>query len=647
MLSGEEPERITIEADYEPLDPASISAQVTVITAAEIEAAAPRSAAEIVAPVLGVQLQRYGGITEPSLVTIRGSSPEQVLVLVNGKKMNSSQGGGVDFSTINPDDIERIEIIRGGGSAVYGESAFGGVINIITKSGYGKEFGTIIEYEGGSFDTHALSAQMMGGLGKEKAFDFFLSFRGMFTEGGYTYPDEHAEDGEEVRENTGGLIGDASFKTGWDINREAGLRLSLSGQLHEDEKGVPGLAEFPTASAVMRDRSYQGLLSFNYLYNPIAAVTLDISGKWQSRNYTDPEYYLGAVDDTHENTAFGTELTLQRGDDFSFLLLKSTAGYNYDFEYLESTGLLTAGGDAGEGTVTRHSHSGYARSDLHFFPFPETSTGRFTITPSIRYDGHRLSYPDGGLTRDDEALSWNVGLLVPFSASKKILIKGNAGTSYRLPTFDDLFWPATAFAVGNPDLEPEEAFQVDAGLIVSPFPFLTVEGVFFNQKVTNLIQWTPGPNGQWRPGNVGEALIRGVEAEIKTLFSFVPISSFLEVKGNYSYLIARDMVEDSATYGLQLPRRPFEKANVSAALSHLKGHSFRVEGRFVGFRYITAQNTKFLPSYFILDSALKVSVTSQFAVTLAVKNLLDTSYVDIREYPVPGREISFSGRLKL
>jgi outer membrane receptor protein involved in Fe transport len=201
--------------------------------------------------------------------------------------------------------------------------------------------------------------------------------------------------------------------------------------------------------------------------------------------------------------------------------------------------------------------------------------------------------------------------------------------------------------MGNPDLEPEEAFQVDAGLIVKPFSFLSLEAVFFNQNVTNLIQWIPGPNGQWRPGNVGKVLIRGVEGEVKTLFSLAPISSYLEIRGNYAYLIARNMVEESTSFGLQLPRRPFEKANVSAALSHVKGHSFLVEGRFVGFRFITAQNTKFLPSYFVLDSAITVSLTSQFTVTLSGKNLLNTAYVDVREYPVPGRELSVSGRLEL
>ena len=72
-----------------------------------------------------------------------------------------------------------------------------------------------------------------------------------------------------------------------------------------------------------------------------------------------------------------------------------------------------------------------------------------------------------------------------------------------------------------------------------------------------------------------------------------------------------------------------------------------VEGRFVGFRYITAQNTKFLPSYFVIDSTLTIALTNRFTVTLSAKNLLSTPYVDVREYPVPGREISFAGRLEL
>ncbi len=639
----ENPDKITIIADYRPMDPENVSAQVTVITEDEIKASSPRNVAEILAPVVGVQVNRYGGITQPSMVTIRGSSPEQVLVLINGKRMNSAQGGGVDFSTISPDDIERIEIIRGGGSAIFGESAFGGVVNIITKRGYGKELDGKVEYEFGSFNTHNVNGQIMGGIGREKEVDFFFSVDGTYSEGSYTYSDSHASEGERARVNAGGLMGNSSFKLGWDIDKEKEVRLSLSGQIHEDKKGVPGLIEFPSESAELRDRRYVGLLSFNFLKNPIAATTLDVYGNWQWRHYTDPEFYLGAVDDVHDNKAVGTDLNLSRMDDFDFLFLKSTLGYSFRYDTLVSTGLIKSGGDEAEGIVTRGNHSGFFRSELNLFSFEESGRGRVTLSPAVRFDLHRVVFPDDEIDKTEYDFSWNVGCMVPFGPEARVIAKGNIGTSYRLPSFDDLFWPATAFAVGNPNLEPEDAFVYDIGLLIRPYDFVSMEIVHFSHDVTNLIQWNPGPNGQWRPTNIGEALLNGLEARITFLFQLDFFSSYLELEANYTYLFARDMVEGSATYGMQLPRRPFEQAGFKTTLTHIRGHSLWLGGRFVGYRYMTAQNTKYLPSYFVLDCTLRIQLGDHFYIIAAGKNLLGTAYIDVREYPVPGRELSISG----
>ena len=639
-----DPDRITVIADSEPLDPENVSAQVSVITADEIAAAAPKTAADIIAPVLGVQLSRYGGVTSPSVVSIRGSSPEQVLVLVNGKRMNSAQGGGVDFTTIDPDDIERIEVIRGGGSAVFGENAFGGVINIITKRGYGKEPDGMIEYEFGSFNTHSLSAQILGGAGKGAVLDYFLSAKGTYSDGTYSYEDEHADSGEQTRTNAGGMLGDFSFKGGWDIDKDRGLRLSVSGQGHADEKGVPGLMEFPSESAQIQDQRYIGLLSFNYLKNPLAEITVDAYGSRQNRHYADPEFYLGAIEDTHDNISAGGDISLGRKDDLSSVFINSDAGYSYRWDFLESTGLLKTGGDEAEGQVWRQSHSAYLRTELNILPFEDTKSGRAVLYPSVRFDAHHVQYPDDAIDKTEYAVSWNAGLMVPFSKEKEVILKGNVGTSYRLPSFDDLFWPATAFAVGNPGLLPEKAFIYDIGMLIQPYDFFSLEIVHFNQDVTNLIQWNPGSGGQWQPENIGAALLNGFEGEVKFLFPLTSWSSYLELKGNYSYLFARDMVEGSSTYGKQLPRRPFEKGNLTGTLSHSRGHSLRIEGRYVGYRYITAQNTKYLPSYFVLDAAGIVKATDSLSFSAVLRNLLDVSYVDVREYPVPGREFSLSGK---
>jgi len=644
----EDIEQITIVADYEALDPRTVSAQVSVVGSDEIEASAPRTAADIVAPILGVQINRYGGITEPSTVSIRGSSPEQVLVLVNGKRMNSAQGGGVDLNSIDPDSIERIEVIRGGSSAIYGESAFGGVINIITKDGYGKDLGGSLSYGYASLNTHTLAAQYMGSFGPEKTMDFFVSASGLYTEGNYAYSDSHSDTGYTTRTNTEGLKGDTTAKLGWDIDSDRGMRLSLATQTHNDSKGVPGLAEFPTPDAEIQDQLYRGTLSFNYAENPITALGVDLYLGRQIRDYTNPDDIEGEVSDRHDNTYGGLDLDLKRNDRFGFLLMKSAAALQLRADRLVSTGLLESSGtESAAGSVTRATGSAALRADIHLFPDEKEQMGRLSLFPALRFDVCRLKYPDGDVDSVNQALSYNLGVMLPLLKDRSLTVKANAGFAYRLPSFDDLFWPATAFAVGNPELLPEEAYIWDAGVLFQPFRFLSLELVYFNHDIANLIQWTPGPSGQWRPTNLASAHIRGVETELKLLFSLEALDSYCEIRGNYSYTRAEDTSGEGATTGTQLPRRPYEKANIGATLTHADGHSLHVDGRYVGFRYTTAQNTKYLPSYFVLDASVNLAVREGWKLTVIGRNLLDAEYVDIREYPVPGRELGIGVEISL
>jgi len=131
-----------------------------------------------------------------------------------------------------------------------------------------------------------------------------------------------------------------------------------------------------------------------------------------------------------------------------------------------------------------------------------------------------------------------------------------------------------------------------------------------------------------------------LETEAKLLFPLNFMSSYCELKGNYSFTKAENTTKQGATAGAQLPRQPYEKANLSGTLTHYDGHSFRVEGRFVGFRFTTAQNTKYLPAYFVLDAAVNLKIGERYQLTVSGRNLLNSEYVDIREFPVPGRELA-------
>jgi outer membrane receptor protein involved in Fe transport len=167
-----------------------------------------------------------------------------------------------------------------------------------------------------------------------------------------------------------------------------------------------------------------------------------------------------------------------------------------------------------------------------------------------------------------------------------------------------------------------------------------LEASVFYREVTNLIQWSPGPSGQWRPVNIGKSRFFGVESELRALIDIPLISSYLETTVNGNYLYPEDRTKESATFGEVIPRKPLWQANGIVSLTHDRGHSLRAELRNVGYRYITAANTKWFDPYTVFDLAATVVLGQGFELILAADNVFDVSYVDMREYPVPGTELS-------
>ena len=641
LLRAEDPEpkesgrveKIVITAKKDTPGDAAPSAQITVISKDEIKASGSIGLAQIISPALGIQIQRHGGAGEPSFVSIRGSSPEQVLVLINGKRLNSAQGGGVDLTAVDIGSIERIEIFRGGNSSIFGADSIGGTVNIITEKPESEGFGGDAYVSAGSYNTYTAGANLRG-RSPDKRFAYRLGLGGLYTSGEYTYLDDHAASDSAVRENA-----DARK-----INYSAGLETSPSGNAKitaefrgfVNEKGVPGILEFPTNTARIAEQRHSGNIRID-AGTGLGDFSLDILLSRHMRRYTDPGYYLGSIDDTHVNDAaaadLGTSNTLEPGSaviDYSF-------GYSFRIDRLDSTALIQDDGiSEGNGTVTRLRSSFSAAAGIG----PQENAGfRFipVLHPSLRYDIQSVDGTAAGKRR--QFLSYNIGGVLPVLEKDRLVVKGNYGLSCRTPSFNDLFWPSTSFAVGNSGLRPEEAVIWDAGVKWKPTKAVSAELVYFSHSVDGLIVWTPGAGGRWRPDNLGLAVIRGVEAETKYLFEVSPVDSFGEATFNICLMDPVDRTKDSAAYGKVLPRRARVAANGIISLSHINGHTLRIEGRYIGDRFATAQNTKVIDGYFILDGTAVWQVNPTWKLSFCAKNILNRSYVDQREYPVPGMEL--------
>ena len=624
-VQSDEDERIVITGKLPAPDSRSLPEQVTVISADQIAVSAAVTVADILAPVPGVAVTRYGGASSASFVSIRGSSFEQVLVLVNGRRVNSAQGGGVDLSMISPDAIERIEVYRGGMSAQYGDAAVGGVINIVLKDTGKKPFALSGSAAYGSFNT------LQGSVGIQLWSDEHdagagLQLHGLVTEG-------------SDRNNDDILRGGASASLSFQPRQR--LQLELDARYFADEKGVPGTAEFPSATARMQDTSWNvGGDAELTLSQSVITVTGMYSHK--GRNYRDPEYFLGPVDDTHLNDAWEGEAVFKHLYVGAVAAVDWQAGYSFGTDRLRSTavGSLNSGSEQLR-QLSRLRHAVSVQAEV--MPLTEGRLAELRVYPALRLDSWSdpdTADPAADLPQRTQLLpSAKTGILLPVDARGRLLLKATAGTAFRAPSFDDLFWPATAFAEGNPELVPEQSYFADAGFVLQPDPALTLETAVFYRSVADLIQWTLGPSGTWRPINIGQADFWGTEVELRGLFEISSLNSHLELQLNGNLLRPLDRTRNTASYGKYLPRRPLWQGNAGVSFSHVRGHSLKGAVRHAGVRYITAANTKRLEPYTVIDLTASAAISETLTLTAAVRNAGDVAYTDVREYPIPGREL--------
>lgn len=633
----EDIQRIEIKAAGETPGAAAPSVPVTVITKEEIQRAAPRGLAQLLAPSLGVQILRYGAPSQGAYISIRGASPEQVVILIDGVPANSAQGGGVDLSSISLEDVERIEIYRGGNSSLFGENALGGAVNIITQKASRKDLHSETYVSLGSFQSAAAGTTLSGSPGR--AFDYSVHLGALYSGGAYGYESAHSGS-DAVRENADAAGLNASARISLHPLTHLEMTAGIAGGI--DERGAPGIIEFPTPGARIRDKKLS--LSAALDYQPEGLRIWARAGwGYANRQYKDADYFLGPVDDTHENTLFRAGAGATRVIKTGALTVEPALGWDYRLDMLESTALVDDEGiTEGDGFARRHQHSFAAQlkvlpaGDTLFIP---------RLYPSLRLDLNSIE--GGNSQRLDTPLSWAIGTTVPLLRNQLLSLKGNLTRSHRVPSFNDLFWPSTAFALGNPSLRMETGYMWDAGFEARPAPWLSVSATYYRHRIEDLILWTPGAGGRWRPGNIGQALIQGAETDVRVLFDVPSMGSTVESGANAGWMLPEDTTPGSATRGKLLPRRAQFVLNTQATITRYEGHSLKIETQYVSPRYQNQANTKTINGYFLVNASAIFRLGSRGSVILSGQNVLNVRFVDLHEYPVPGVSFNLETRLEL
>ncbi|UCG41706.1 MAG: TonB-dependent receptor [candidate division WOR-3 bacterium] len=536
-------------------------------------------------------------------ISIRGTNANHSLVTLDGVKLNSAQNGTFDLTSLPAAIADRIEVARSGNSALYGTSAVGGLIDIITPSPGG------------------MSANLRAGVGSFGRRFVELSHSNRVTPFGYVVAGHYSEaDNDFPYPDTAGTrrtMADADeqnlslFAKG--ETRTGPHLLSLLGEYGLNRRGSPGSRSFPTDSARRNDA--RGIGQFSYQLQPSDRLLTDLKlflhRFWQ--NYQNPAGFA-PVNDTHLLSSVGVQASQTWHPAHWARLI---AGVEADRQSLASTSI---------GEPARTTLAVWAQSRAGF--------RGFGLTPMVRAEQLvQELHSDSGATRTTtQVLSPRVTLT--WSGPGWLGAFTGVGRSFRAPTFNDLFWPEDAFTYGNPWLRPEWSTNLDIGVGGEHRGILDWWLGWYWSSLTDLIQWQPDSAGRWRPVNIDTAVITGVELEAALDLDFAGA----DVGLNWTRATSR---------GERLYYRPefIARAELWAGQS-LEQMTGRIT---LGIEHTGDRLTDpawpdtipaTMPAYTLFDCGIRLGPklrTADAALELGVRNVLDTRYQTVQDFPVQGR----------
>ncbi len=582
----------------------------------DIAASGASSVEELIESLPGVSLSDSGGQGGQSAPSVRGSTTNSVLVIVDGAPAGDPATGLADLSRlgIDPEDIESIEVVKGGASAQWGPDASAGVVIIRTKGARGRTPSFEVEasnlsrvpfasVEGSGFDavevppsglalvdaqSLALRAVLPGG--------FTVSAGAERAANEYAYIDANGID--RARKNAG-LVG-ADARASWDGTGLGGrIAARFSGSIRE--LGLPGTVSAPTPGDSQRDGRAQ--LSLSYLTDSFFsdAVTFSLA----AHGLFSAIEFLPASGEraTHGATRAGADASWVFAFTDAFDLGAGIAGR---YERLDSSAVTDSSGEAPE----RFGAGAYAEPRLVLGKLALSAAGRFDWTSDY-----------GG------GPSFSLGAALECAEGLKASLVASA--AYRAPSFDDLYWPAEPGAAGNPDLSPERSWGGEARVDWKREDAAASLAVFA-RYVRDVILWQPDGSGIWRPSNWGEALYPGAEAAASIDLGEYSLSGSWNFLRTYALSGGLSFADDvrvpmvaEHSFGARLSRGTARKG-WSLGLSY------------EGLRYLNLANADSLPPRLAMDAEARIPLGGGASLSIKGENLFNELAESVAGYPLPG-----------
>lgn len=585
---------VVVTATRVPMVVDTVSQSVSIIDREQIEQTQARTVEQALRELPGLDVVETGQPGGPTSVFLRGANSQQTLVLVDGVRVNDPFNSGFNFANLPVDNIERIEVLRGPQSVLYGSEAMGGVINIVTRHGSDQPTATA-SFEGGSHDSWRGQGSFTGTFGK-------LALSG---ESSYFTTDND-------RLNSENRLFNAAVRGRVQVLEHLDVGAQIS--YNESHTGTPGdrFTNDPNDST-----------DFNNLF-----VATTIHG--QPTDWWDIRLQLSHA---RNNVTFDGPTPnppWMAGDSYSHtssdrdqIDLQQVFTINEQHQFL-------LGGTLDHSPATLHSTSDYGTNNLDRSLTSEAVYGQYNFTPV-----ERLTATVGGRLDNYSSFgthgTYRVGGRWTTPVTETIL-RASVGTGFRAPSISDLYYPGFS----NPDLKPESNLGWEFG-VEQPLAGdkLRIGATYFQNRYEDLIQFVYP-----LPVNVGKAETLGME----TFATWLPVSN-LTVRGAYTWL---PLAENSDTHQ-RLLRRAQHSGSLSVNYRFLQRFSAYTTIAVVGdrpdFDGKTFGRTS-NPGYITANLGLSADMCRNFTIFGRVENLFDRQYEEAFGFPSLGRTVWGGCRVK-
>ena len=597
-------ESIQVISPHSPIDVGQIAGSVTIIDESQIRASGAIGISELLRTVAGVNIGQTGPTGSLSEVRFRGSESNHIMVLVDGVAINDiGQGSLTDFSHLLVSNIERIEVLRGPQSAIWGSTAIAGIISITTKSADSNGLVSSVNIAAGNNRTHQGAAHVSK---QSKQVGYKLNVSGYKTQG-----QNISRTGNEI---DGYYNIDASGGINYQINQSH--RINANARIVEYENDADSY-DFTTglvsdADVVARGKNISGAINWHFnehqtgqehsIYSQLLSLQYS---QQDTNNYSNAQF---------DRASQGKKLRVLWSNRFEFT---SNKWLNIGLESTKEE-FMQQGLGPNNGINQQRSNNTWSL----------VSDGVYALSPALSLSG---SYRWDNNDTFKNADSYRVGASYAIGRDWRVYV--SQGQAITNPTFVERFGFFPDTFTGNPNLVPEQQKSQEIG-IEGAFDTLSLQLNWFTATLNNEILgfvFIPDTGGFSAQNSSGKSQREGVEVSLQGQFKR------LNWQAQYSYLDAKQ--ENT----IEL-RRARHSGSLSATYTHNAKHQYYIQADYTGSRFDSffdpsaGAQTVALSNYWLLSSNYQYFYSNKLQINLRLSNALNKQYEDVLGYNTNARD---------